>query len=169
MRLVLITLFYENIKGGIYEHGETISSSEKLAVTPKPAPSPSPKLIFVPRAVKLKQPKPQKPSPPPPPHPSSKPKSKKKTEAKYALKDIPDLDTLLDQFPFLPSLPADAPTLLPREDIRNAQDLDHVASLWRGEAKAEVEDAVYEWNGEWRKDCIYPEWEGQTLSMHSHR
>ena len=114
----------------------------------------------------MKQPKPKRTPPPTPPQ--LRGKVKKKAEAKYVLKDVTDLDHLVNELPYLPPLPIDAPILLPRKDIRNAQDLDNVKLLWRGKTAPGV-DAPIAWDDEWRKDAVFAKREGQTLSINSHR
>ena len=107
-------------------------------------------------------------------------RKKGKADPKYCLKSLSPLDDVLDSLDLFPPIPHQAPKLLPKEDIRNCQDLDVVASIW-GEERSQHTGAIYRGSAAEASahdaaasssficDTDFHHSEGADLAIHSHR
>jgi len=176
---------FRYLPGGIYEHGDRGVFVPNKKTEAKP--------LFVPRALAKKL-----PMPPPVKKngkaaaevvdrsitkravPKISERKKGKADPKYCLKPLSPLDDVLDSLDLFPPIPHQAPKLLPKEDIRNCQDLDVVASIW-GEERSQHTGAIYRGSAaeasahdaaassSFIRDTDFHHSEGADLAIHSHR
>jgi len=178
--------------GGIYEHSDKVPV-QYLKFKPKP----DPKLSLMPRALQKRQtakefkedqekpktppPQRQRPTNPQQRHNRTKPPIKtnqgdSQNQNPAGLKACPQhrlqshdaVDAILLALPS-PPLADDPPKTVPNEDIRNAQDLFDVLSLWQDDVPEKAIWNCSDSSTMWQKDSFFMVKEDQFTAIHSHR